>query len=69
MAWISAVLGELVALFVDDRFFAGAIVAWLAATGVARTWLGLPGRDAALLLVVGLVAILAESTLRRARRG
>lgn len=67
MKWLRTMLSELWGLFVDDGRYALAIVAWL-----LLAWLALPllrlgsGRNAA-IFAVGLLAILAESVLRRSR--
>jgi hypothetical protein len=68
MPWLRSILDEVYGLFVDDGSFAVAIVVWL---GLA--WLILPRIDTppaarAPILFVGLVVILLESALRRARR-
>lgn len=68
MAWLRTIWAELIGLFVDDVGFAVAILVWLlvAAAGLPR--LGLGGAWPAILLALGLLAILAESAVRRARR-
>jgi len=68
MSWLCTILAELWGLFVDDGRYAFAIVVWL-----LLAWLALPllrpgdGCNA-LVFAAGLLAILAESVLRRARR-
>jgi hypothetical protein len=62
------VLQEFYALFVDDGSFAIGISVWLGLIWLAGPHLHLSGAWSAALLFVGLVAILTESTLRRARR-
>lgn len=65
---LKAVLRELYGLFVDDGSLAVAIVVWLGLLALARPHLHWSGACYAVLLFVGLVAILIESALRRARR-
>lgn len=60
---------EFIGLFVDDEAFAVAIIAWLLLAGLILPRLGLPMPWPALLLFLGFVAVLVESTLRRARKG
>ncbi|MFK2877634.1 hypothetical protein [Rhodanobacter hydrolyticus] len=67
MSWLRTIASELWGLFVDDGRYAFTIVAWL-----LLAWLVLPllqlGDDwNALVFAAGLLAILAESVLRRAR--
>ena len=68
MNWLKVIWSEAYGLFVDDVSLALAILAWLIAAFllfhanlVAEPWRG-P------LLFVGLAAIFAENTLRRARK-
>ena len=68
MRWLKTILAEGWGLFVDDGRYALSIVGWL-----ALVWLLLPqlhwgGGWNALILFVGLLAILLESAWRRARR-
>lgn len=68
MSWLKTIWREFFGIFVDDGSFALAIVIWLVVL-----WLGLPRVPLASLaqagiLFVGLLAILVESVLRRARR-
>jgi hypothetical protein len=65
---LKAILRELYGLFVDDGNFAIAIIVWLAVPWLTRPYLHLSGVWSAALLFVGLIAILIESALRRARR-
>jgi len=68
MTLIAAVLTELFGLFVDDGSLAVAILAWVGVFGLARAGFGLDGQWSGVLLFAGLVAILFENVLRRARR-
>jgi hypothetical protein len=68
MSWLKTVLAEGWGLFVDDGRYALSIVVWL-----LLAWLVLPQLHFgdgwnALILFVGLLAILLESAWRRARR-
>ena len=68
MSWIRTILDELIGLFVDDGNFALAIVVWIAiVAALARFAPATQGWDG-IVLFAGLAAILAESTLRRARK-
>lgn len=62
------IIRELLSLFVDDGTFALGIVLWLAAIWIATNLLHLRGEIAAMLLFLGLAALLAEAVLRAARR-
>jgi hypothetical protein len=68
MRWLQAILGELWGLFVDDGRYALTIVAWLTLAWLALPLLRLGGDWNAIILAAGLLAILLESVLRRARR-
>ena len=65
---LKAILRELYGLFVDDGSFAIAIIVWLVLLWLARPYLHLSGAWIAVVMFAGLVAILIESALRRARR-
>jgi hypothetical protein len=65
---MKAATSELYALFVDDGSFAVAIVVWLALVWIGREYLQLSGTLCEAMLFFGLVAILIESAVRRARR-
>lgn len=67
MSWLRAALVELWGLFVEDGRYALAIVVWLLLAWLALPLLDLGGGWNALVLAAGLLAILAESVLRRAR--
>ena len=67
MSWLRTALVELWGLFVEDGRYALAIVVWL-----LLAWRVLPVLDLdrgwnVAILAAGLLAILAESVLRRAR--
>ena len=67
MAALSTALRRLVGLFVDDGSLALAIAAWLCLIALAvRLWPA-AGGWLALLLAIGLLAILAENVLRTGR--
>lgn len=68
MSWLKAVLEELFGLFVDDGSFAIAILLWLALLWLALPHLPIPGVWHGVILFVGLIVILIESVLRRARQ-
>jgi len=69
MIVINAIAKELFALFVDDGSLALAILAWVAVIAALVSWLGYSGPGGGLLLFAGLIAILFENVLRRARLG
>lgn len=56
MRWLRAAAVALLGLFVDDGWFAGAILLWAALTALLRPWLD--GAAGAVLLFAGLAAIL-----------
>ena len=66
MTTLKAIGAELIGIFVD-RGFAIAILAWILVACLILPRLGLPPAIAALILFAGLVAILLESTTRKAR--
>jgi hypothetical protein len=66
MRWIWGFAIEIYRLFVDDGFFALAIVAWLALLWLMLHLLPALAGWAGLLFFVGLAAILLESVRRRA---
>ena len=59
---------KLLGLFVDDGWFAGAIVVWLGAAWLVLPRLVLPRTLAAPVLFAGLAAILVWGALRHARQ-
>ena len=66
--WIRSSAREIFGLFVDDGSFAIAILIWLAVALVVLPRLGVAGDVKGPVLVIGLLAIIAESALRRVRR-
>jgi len=68
MSWLKSIFREIYGLFVDDGSFAIAVVAWLALLWLVLPRLPIPGVWHGVVLFAGLVAILIESALRRARR-
>jgi hypothetical protein len=68
MNWLRNLLAELWGLFVDDGRYALAIVVWLLLAWRALPLLGFGGGWNAPVFAAGLLAILVESVLRRARR-
>lgn len=67
MNWLRATLSELAGLFVDDGRYALTIVAWLLLAWWVLPLLRLGGGWNATIFAAGLLAILVESVLRRAR--
>jgi hypothetical protein len=65
MKWIEAISREIVGLFVDDGSLAIAIVVWLGIAWLLAVYL----MDwSGVVLFTGLVSILVENAVRRARR-
>jgi hypothetical protein len=64
---LKTALGELLGLFMDDRRLAGAILVWLLAAYFLLPRLGLSSSVAAIVLPLGLAAILLGSALIQAR--
>jgi len=67
MNWMKAVMLEAYGLFVDDGWFAAAILGWVATVAAAlrrvdRWWVGV-------VLAAGLIGILTLSAVRFAKRG
>lgn len=69
MSWLKTVWDELIGLFVDDKSLAVVILAWLVVAGIVVTLRWIPTDVQGPLLVLGLVLIFLENTLRRARSG
>jgi hypothetical protein len=64
---IKVIVREVIGLFVDDRTFAFLIIAWIAITALL-SFHALPDRKwGTPLLFLGLVVILVQSAIRRAR--
>ncbi len=68
MSMIVRVAKELLGLFVDDGSLALAILAWVAIFAALMTVVAVPPTLAGLVLFLGLIAILAENAVRRARK-
>jgi hypothetical protein len=68
MSWIKAIWAEFIGLFVDDGSLAVAVLLWVAAGWLLLPRLGLPSAWPPVVLFAGLVLILAESAVRRARQ-
>ena len=65
---VKAMLREMFGLFVDEGSLAIAVLGWLALLGLLLPQLPVPAVWHGVILVVGLLAILLESALRRARQ-
>ena len=65
---LKTILDELVAMFVDEGVYAGAIVAWLLVVAVLVRFTTIAPNIAAALLFLGLAAILAHGAWRKARK-
>ena len=68
MSWLKTIFREILGLFVDDGSFAIAILVWLALLWWLLPHLPMGGLWQAVILFAGLIAILIESVLRRARQ-
>jgi hypothetical protein len=68
MKALKAIFTQAVGLFVDDGAYAAAIVIWLLVIAGLVRFSTISPNIAAMLLFVGLAAILAESAIRRARK-
>lgn len=68
MTWLKSIFREILGLFVDDGSFAIAILVWLALLWWLLPHLPIAGIWQAVILFAGLVAILIESVLGRARQ-
>ena len=68
MSALKAMLREMFGLFVDDGSLAIAVLGWLALLWLLLPQLPVPALWHGVILVVGLLAILLESALRRARQ-
>ena len=68
MSWLKTIFREILGLFVDDGSFAIAILVWLALLCWLLPHLPMGGLWQAVILFAGLIAILIESVLRRARQ-
>ena len=65
---LKAMLREMFGLFVDDGSLAIAVLGWLALLRLLLPQLPLPALWHGVILFAGLLAILLESALRRARQ-
>jgi hypothetical protein len=68
MKWLKTVGGEISGLFVDDGNFAIAIVMWLGIVWFLSAQILADRRWNGVVLFAGLVSILVESAMRRARQ-
>ena len=68
MAWLKTIFQEIFGLFVEDGSYAIAILVWLGLVWLALPQLQLSGGCNAIILFAGLLGILIESVLRRARQ-
>jgi hypothetical protein len=68
MKLLNTIVHEAVGMFVDDGAFALAIVVWLAVIAALVRFVPAVGPWAGPALLAGLVAILVESAVRRARK-
>ena len=68
MKWLKLIVAQLFALFIDDGRYAVAIVAWVTVQWLLLPHLALPDAWRAPLLAAGLLAILLDGVVRRARR-
>lgn len=67
MGWMRTVVREVWGLFVDDGWFAVAIVAWVGMVWLMVRRLGVSGGVGAVVLFAGLGLILVESLWKFAR--
>jgi membrane protein implicated in regulation of membrane protease activity len=68
MKWLRTIYREILGLFVDDAAFALAILIWLGLVKILMPHLGIPAPWIGIVLFSGLALILAESTIRYAKR-
>jgi hypothetical protein len=68
MKWLRGIIEEIYSMFVDDGVFALSILAWAAIIWLIAVRLDLGTQIGAPLLGAGLIAILIESAVRRARK-
>jgi hypothetical protein len=68
MSAVRAIIAEFIGLFIDDGALALAALVLIAAVGIAVKWAGLPALGGAVLLLIGCLAILAESLYRHTRK-
>lgn len=65
---LKQIVEEIFGLFVDDGYFALAVIAWLALVWLVLPHLSIQADWDPAILFAGLIAIVLESVLRRARR-
>lgn len=68
MALLKQMVEEILGLFVDDGYFALAVIVWLALVWLVLPHLSIQADWNPVILFAGLIAILLESVLRRAGR-
>jgi hypothetical protein len=68
MALLKQMVEEILGLFVDDGYFALAVIVWLALVWLVLPHISIQADCNPVILFAGLIAILLESVLRRARR-
>ena len=68
MTVLKRIVEEIFGLFVDDGYFAIAIIVWLGLLWLILPHLPISANWNAVILFAGLIAILVESALRRARQ-
>jgi hypothetical protein len=68
MRWLNAAIGEIYGLFVDDGYFALAIVVWLLLVWLVVSLLPALAVWGGIVFFLGLVAILLVSAKRSAHR-
>lgn len=68
MPWLKSIFREIFGLFVDDGSFAIAILVWVALLWLTLPHLPIPPVWHGMILFAGLITILVENALRRARR-
>jgi len=69
MSVFKSIAKELLALFVDDYFYAVSIFVWLALAEIVLPRLDISARLSTAYLLGGLLLILVENTTRFARKG
>ncbi len=68
MNFLRIALQELIGMFIDDGALALLSIVLIAVIAVAVEYAGLPGFAGGILLLIGCIVILAESTYRAARK-
>lgn len=67
MNWLKTIGREVLGLFIDDGRFAATIVVWLGLAFVLTRTIFANSHWSGIVLLAGLLAILIESAMRRAR--